>query len=109
MSNKTLGANLSDDELFFLWKEGWDSAASIAEDAIRTLLQGSSKNYDNLTIQIPIERIRWLQEKMDDGLYRKMRVSSRGGLDYFFAELNPRSLLDRTILKTRKATGQDIR
>lgn len=84
---------LSEDEAWECWKKGWDSAVSVAEDALKEMMQNSYRNPDNLAVYMPEENFHRLKGKIADGLWASMRIAQKGGLDYYFAASAPRTIL----------------
>lgn len=82
---------MSDDDLFKVWKKGWDSAAQVAELAINDLLDPHSLRFEDRTVVITQEKFDKLKERMAEGLYKNMKLSE-GGLDYYLAATDPKEL-----------------
>lgn len=85
---------LTDEQLFEVWRKGWDSAVSVAEQAMKEMMSQWRERFETNTVEIPKETFELMRQKVEDGLWKNMRIAQRGGLDYYFAATDPRSLAE---------------
>jgi hypothetical protein len=76
---------LSEEQARQAWNKGWDSASSLAEDALRELMSRVQYVPETKQYMLDEETVEALKDKMKSGLYKEMRVSQKAGLDYYFA------------------------
>lgn len=87
---------LTEKEIFEIWKKGWNSAQSIAEQAIQELIDPHREVFERDTVEIPKENFVAFKDRVTEGLYTNMPVSKKGGLDYYFAATDPKHLVGAT-------------